>query len=284
MESKNENTKLLLVDDEEDFLASAASALKRRKFDVHTACSGEEAIIMLRKDRFDAAVIDVKMPGMDGVELFGIIKKEFPEIPVIILTGHGSITQAFATSKEGVYDYLNKPCSMDDLAEKINKAVLTGAGAARHDKIRENDIIHVLLVDDEADLLVSLERVLKRRKFSTYTAASGDEALSIVKDTEIDVVILDIKMPGMDGLEVLEIMKRDYPLIEVILLTGHPDVDNAFRGVKMGAREYFVKPANIEELAEAVRAAFIEMQVKKNKMLDKQRERMINNIIGRCPG
>jgi DNA-binding NtrC family response regulator len=115
----------------------------------------------------------------------------------------------------------------------------------------------VLVVDDEKDLLETLVNRLNRRNISTDGVTSGEEALKIIKEKLIDVVILDIKMPGgMDGIETLREIKKINPLCEVILLTGHGAVETGIEGMSLGAFDYILKPVRLEELlpkiAEAV--------------------------------
>ena len=283
MNNLSEKISLLLVDDEEDFLLATSRALERRGIEVSTASGGEEALRMIRQHCFDVAVLDVKMPGMDGLELFRQLRKERPSMPVLILTGHGSVPQAFETSREGLYEYLAKPCDIDALVDKIREAAkIRASELAVKDSGKEIDSgveIRVLLVDDEVEFLESFSGVLRRRKMKVFTAQSGEEAFNILKDNIIDVAILDVKMPGMDGIEVLQHIKRNYPGLEVILLTGHPNVGNALEGVKLGAFEYLVKPPDINDLTESIHKAFRHRQ----ERLDRQRQDTIDNILKRYP-
>lgn len=115
----------------------------------------------------------------------------------------------------------------------------------------------ILLVDDEEAFVTAMARRLARRHVSATNAYSGDEALKkLEEDPEIDVVVLDVKMPGMDGIETLREIKRLFPTVEVILLTGHATFDSAMEGMKLGAFDYLMKPCDIEEvLAKANEAA-----------------------------
>lgn len=282
MDEPSGKIKVLLVDDEEDFLSSAARALEKRGLEVQTAQDGAEAFERIERHPVDVVVLDVKMPGLDGVEVFRRLKKEGQRLPVIILTGHGSIPQAFEVSREGVYNYLAKPCDMDDLAGMIKEAAQAHAAVAKEKKLEEDmsaAIVSVLIVDDEVELLASLKPVLERRKMTILTAQSGEEALSKLQKGTVDVVVLDIKMPGMDGLEVLQRIKRDFPAVEVLLLTGHPHVDSAMRGVKLGAREYLVKPPDVDELTRLIRKAF-QNQLKER---EKKQQQSVQDILKKYP-
>ncbi len=121
--------------------------------------------------------------------------------------------------------------------------------------------INILLADDEPDFVEILSMRLTDSGHRVVTAHSGQEALKILSQDdpealpEIDVVILDIKMPGMDGIETLKQIKSKYPIIEIILLTGHGAVETAVDGLKAGAFDYLLKPADYEELLEKLEAA-----------------------------
>lgn len=114
--------KLLIVDDEVKFLESIAKRLELRDFDVTKATNGQEAIEATNKDKFDLALLDLKMPGMDGKEVLKIIKAEHKYLEVIILTGHGSMDSAVECTKLGAFSYLPKPYELDNLIEILQQA------------------------------------------------------------------------------------------------------------------------------------------------------------------
>ena len=114
--------KLLLVDDESGYISVLAKRMAKRNIDTITATNGNEAIQTLRSHRFDCAVLDLKMEDMDGIEVLKIFKKMDPDMPVIMLTGHGSETAAREGVRFGAFDYLTKPCDLDELIDIICKA------------------------------------------------------------------------------------------------------------------------------------------------------------------
>ena len=116
--------KLLLVDDEEGFGTVLAKRLGKRQIEVTVALSGTESIRILRKHDFDAAVLDLKMEDMDGIEVLKIFKKMCPQMAVIMLTGHGSEQAAKDGMQYGAFDYLTKPCELEELVGIIVAAVL----------------------------------------------------------------------------------------------------------------------------------------------------------------
>lgn len=127
------NISLLLVDDEDDFRTTLASRLKRRNIDVIDASSGEEAVEIASKNFFDVAIVDIKMPGIDGIETLKRIKKIDPHMEVILLTGHASIEAGIEGIKSGAYDYVIKPCTVNDLMVKVEDAFRRGMIEKGHD-------------------------------------------------------------------------------------------------------------------------------------------------------
>jgi DNA-binding NtrC family response regulator len=127
----------------------------------------------------------------------------------------------------------------------------------------------VLLVDDEVPFVEAMERRLEKRGLDVKTAFSGEEALQRLKQlTHIDVVILDVKMPGMDGLETLKQIKKAYPLVEVIMLTAHATVETAITGMKLGAYDYLMKPSEMDVLMEKLNGAKTKKSLHEQKIIE----------------
>ena len=118
-----EAIRVLLVDDEVGFTDVMTKRLTKRGLAVTSASSGTEGIQVLRSSDFDVAILDLKLEDMDGIEVLHIFKKMVPDMPVIMLTGHGSEQAARDGMAQGAFDYLLKPCELDDLLEKVKQAV-----------------------------------------------------------------------------------------------------------------------------------------------------------------
>jgi len=108
--------------------------------------------------------------------------------------------------------------------------------------------IRMLLVDDEDDFRITLTKRLKLRKVNITDVASGNEAIEMVKQNSFDVAVIDVKMPGMDGIETLKQIKQIEPLIEIVMLTGHASIESGMEAMKLGAYDYVMKPCDIDEL------------------------------------
>jgi DNA-binding NtrC family response regulator len=118
-----------------------------------------------------------------------------------------------------------------------------------------SDSINVLLVDDEEDFVEMLSLRLEAVGEQVLPAYSGKDCLEVLETKDVDVVILDVKMPGMDGIETLKEIKKRFPLVQVILMTGHGTVETASEGKQLGAFDYLLKPADFDELLEKLRVA-----------------------------
>ncbi len=130
-------------------------------------------------------------------------------------------------------------------------------------------IANVLLVDDEAPFVETMTKRLTKRKLEVTTALNGQDALeALARDPKLEVVILDVKMPGMDGVETLKEIKKRHPLVEVIMLTGHATVETAIDGMKLGALDYLMKPCEMDVLMAKVEEAAARKRSHETKIVD----------------
>jgi DNA-binding NtrC family response regulator len=130
--------------------------------------------------------------------------------------------------------------------------------------------MQLLLVDDEDRFLSTTSKLLTQKGLKVFTANSGEDALEVLKRENIHVVILDVKMPGMDGMTTLKEIKRRFPLIEVIMLTGHGTIESAVEGLKSGATDYLTKPVDMDVLIVKAKEAFEKKRQLEEKILTVQ--------------
>jgi DNA-binding NtrC family response regulator len=129
-------------------------------------------------------------------------------------------------------------------------------------------LANILLVDDEVPFVETMTKRLNKRGFDILSAYTGLEALDMLsKHREIDVVILDVKMSGMDGIQTLEEIKHKFPITEVIMLTGHATVESAIEGMKLGAFDYLMKPCDMEQLISKVESAVRRRRTHEDKII-----------------
>ncbi len=137
----------------------------------------------------------------------------------------------------------------------------------------------VLLIDDEEDFLETLAERMRNRGMEVSTCTSAMDALARVEEGSFDAIVLDLMMPGIDGLEALRIMKEKKPELQVILLTGHATVQKGVEAIKLGASEFLEKPTDVDVLAEKIKKA----QARKMILVEKQAEEKIKRIMADKP-
>ncbi|HKJ93535.1 MAG TPA: response regulator [Longimicrobiales bacterium] len=275
--------KLLLVDDEEGYVRTMAERLAMRDVASQVALSGEEALRAVAEDVPDVMVLDLRMPGIDGMEVLERVRREHPHVQVIVLTGRGSKQDEEEARRLGAFEYLEKPADTRELVKTIGSAWKKALkllkegqeGFSRHmeaaamaeggapdlalerlgERASSPGGLRVLFVDDEEDFVRTMAERMQMRDVGGDVALSGAEALAMVEEERPDVMVLDLRMPGMDGMEVLRRVKREHPAVEVIVLTGHGSAQDEAEARRLGAFDYLQKPVDMAVLLETVRKA-----------------------------
>ncbi len=136
-------------------------------------------------------------------------------------------------------------------------------------------MIRILIVDDEEQLVEAFKKKLSREGFSVSVASTARDALALMKKQTFDVCVLDIRLPDMDGVELLESVKKNEPNLEIIMLTGHASVDTAIQSMKLGAYDYLSKPCKLTELSNVIQKAYEKKALReRNIVLQEQLQRV----------
>lgn len=229
--------KILVIEDDRATLKSIVSILDRHDFKSLTALNVDQAIKHLNSDsQIGLIITDLSMPGKDGFYLIDYVKSNyrFHHIPVVVCSHLGERDAVLKALRLGATDYLVKPVHPEKILQTINNVIKRGRG-------------RILVVDDEQIIRELLERLLQRENFTTFIAKSGEEAIEILKETMVDLVITDIAMPGMNGLELMVHVKDIYPFVPVLVITGFSGKYNSESVIAEGADGYIAKPfKNIE--------------------------------------
>ncbi len=235
----NREPTILIVDDNEDLLDTFAMILKRRGFSVETASNGLSAVDKFKEHDFDVTLMDIVMPEMNGVEASRKIKESQPEASIILMTAYSDEDLIQIAKKEGVRKIIQKPIRIDKLIELINEA----AGNQP-----------ILIIDDDADICDTLTRVLKQQGHEVITAGSGEEAVTIAQDKDLQMAFIDVKLPNIDGLETLLRLKEINPDILTVMMTGfRNEVKDALdKAQEASAITCLYKPFNPAEAADIV--------------------------------
>ncbi len=231
--------KILVVDDDQDFAEGIAETLEMEGHDVQLAFSGEEAISKFKEEDYDIAFMDVKMPGKNGVESFLEIRKIKPDAKIVMMTAftvHQLLEQAMENGAIGV---LNKPFEMENVIEMINKIKPKG----------------ILLADDDKDFADNIKETLEENGYNVYLAHDGKEAIKRVQSNGIDVIILDVRMPFLNGLEVCLELKKSGHSIPIIIVTAYAneDVQTVDKLKTLSITGILTKPFDPNDLLQALK-------------------------------
>lgn len=204
-----EKPSILVVDDNRDLCANLSDILTESDFEVETAASGEEAIEKVRLKKPDFVLMDIKMSVMSGVEAFRKIKTISSSTVVIMMTAFTRDELVRDALREGAYAVLYKPLNVEELLGSLHRSRESGA--------------LVMVVDDDLDLSGDLSDILEENGFRVFLASSGAQALERARENDVDVYLIDMKMPFMNGLETYLAIKDIRPRARALLITGYRD-------------------------------------------------------------
>jgi two-component system, NtrC family, response regulator HydG len=243
--------RVFIIDDDRDHAESIADVLTMRGYEAELAFSGEAGLARFREADFDIVFLDVKLPGMNGVETFFEFRKLRPDVKVMLMTGY-SLEQLIAQAVErGALGVLRKPFEIKDLLEVLEQVKPRGM---------------VLVADDDPEFAASLVPILTEHGYSVEVATSGEEALAKVAAHGINCLILDLKMPVLSGIEVYMKLKELGRLVPTIFVTGFPGEKNlaAVRLQQPLVQDILMKPFDPAALLGAIEAVTSTSNVRRN--------------------
>lgn len=250
---------VLLIEDENIARKQLARAIKKEGFKVTEAENGRIGLEIFRKETPDIIITDIKMPEMDGLEVMHTARSLSRNVQIIMISGHGEFDAALAALREGALDYLKKPLDLDQLSLALGRA---------REKIKEYHTIQpfpmLLLADDDVATRKRLARVLEDEGWPVYQADNGEEAIAIFAKYKIDIALLDINMPKMDGLQTLHSMRTSSDDFEAIILTGFGDEANATQALRDGAINFLKKPIDLDQLTVSVEKAIEKLETERS--------------------
>ncbi len=235
------SARVLVIDDDRDHAESIVDILAMRGHVVQAAFSGEDGVKIFRDEDFDIVFMDVKLPGMNGVETFFEFKKIRPDAKVMMMTGY-SVEQLISQAIEnGALGVLRKPFAIADLLQVL-------------DEIKPRGI--VLVADDDPDFADSLKPILSRHGYRVEIASTGKEALEMASHDDVNCLVLDLAMPFLTGVEVYLKLKESGKSIPTIFVTGSQgEKSAALAGLRQVDNGILLKPFDPRELIAAIAAA-----------------------------
>ena len=260
---------ILVVDDERLICDLLRAVLSRHGHEVLTALNGREGIVLFKKNRPRFTLLDLRMPEMNGIEVLKQIRAIDPQAAVLILTAWGSDALEQQARQLGVVDFLSKGLSLDVLVEAMERTLQQPAQEASPAQspapvrapqaapaaVGEGGFI--LVVDDEPQIRDLLKRFLTLRGYKVRVASDGQQVLTMVEQDVPQLIVLDVYMPGVNGVEVLRQLRGRKFAGGVILLTASQDDKLLQEALDLGSVDVMGKPVDLERLALAIQIGCI---------------------------
>lgn len=255
--------KILIVDDDQMNCDLLQNIFTRHGYQVISTTSGREGLSLFRKHTPRVTLLDLRMPEMDGLTVLKEIRAMDPHAPVIILGGGATEVQENQARALRVTDFIRKGLSLDILVEAVNRVSQlpahpnnTPIPATNGHAIQQLDE-SVLVVDDDPLVRDLLVQFLSLRGYRALGVKDGYDALRMVEDTPPDLILLDMIMPGMAGIEVLQALReKEYPG-GIIIMTGSHNEELLEDAWAMGPQEVLVKPIDLERLLTAIQLVLV---------------------------
>lgn len=243
----SEKLRILVVDDNKEFCQNVADILELKGYEVVSAHDGFKGLKLVKRNGFDLVLMDVKMPVMDGVETFRKVKKVAPDTPVIMVTAFAVEDLMTEALREGAYGSLKKPLDFDQLLAII--AYATGEGAL------------ILVADDDENLCDNVKDVLSDKGYRVTAAYDGNMAVEKARRNNFDIMLVDMKMPALNGLETYLAIRDFRPNVVAVIITGYRQEMNELVEQTLQESAYAIleKPINMDELVSLLE------QIKKRK-------------------
>ncbi|MEK6549044.1 MAG: response regulator [Nitrospirota bacterium] len=271
---KENQPTVLIVDDEQLYCDLLKAILTRSGYAVVTALTGLEGIKLFKQRRPRFTLLDLRLPDIHGIEVLKEIRKIDREAAVMVLTNWGTDYMEQQARQLGVRDFFSKKITLDTIMASLADAPMVevpvaaggaagspgaGEGGASQPPEKEKSE-QILVVDDEPEILDVLSQFLTQRGYGVRVASGGAEALSLMERESPSLLILDIYMPGINGIGVLRELFERKSAVPVILLTGSQDEKLLAESLDLGVVEIIGKPVDLEQLALAVHLG---LQIKK---------------------
>ena len=227
--------KILVVDDDRRMVRTICDILRVKGYDPHPAYGGEEAVALVGGERFDCVMMDIKMPGINGVEALKMIKGAAPDLPVVLMSAYASEKQVEEAGRYGVFALLTKPINV--------QMVLSFLAALRKEK-------SILIVDDDPTFCRTLKEILQARGYQVDTESDPDLTIGHLEEKYQLLVVLDVELARPDGADVFGEIRGKYPTKPVVLVAGcqGETLADLEKGMRIGAYTCLCKPLEIEKL------------------------------------
>lgn len=238
--------KILIVDDEVRIRELLRKALSREGLEVASVPSAAQAMEIIFKEPFDLLLLDVRLAGESGLSVLKKAREYRQDVPIIIYSGALTSELEQEARVAGANEVLSKDMDISQLVARIKAMVKT------KERILQVPVEPgkkaLLIIDDEEEIRRVLSEYFKRKGFNVFEAESGEQALQLIRSEKVSIVLLDMRMPGLDGLETLEKILEINPKLGVVMATAEQDDQKIKRALELGAYSYVLKPFDFSYL------------------------------------
>lgn len=251
--------RVLIVDDDAVFRRQLGLSIQREFLQPLEASDSASALAALAAEPVAVAFVDLRLGQESGIDLVASIRRFSTGTEVVAVTGFGSLDTAIRSLRAGAIDFIEKPIEKQALDTALGRAL---ERHANNQQIAFSPT--VLLVDDEKEILCLMKTALARANVKVLTAESAAEGMVHLAGGKVDVVVADVRLPDLDGIELLKRARALYEDIEAIVITGYQDNASVVQALRAGALDYLIKPIDLEILAHAVSRAIERVMLTRN--------------------
>lgn len=270
------DVKILLIEDDSVTRHSLQRVMHKEGYEVLAAEDGYEGLNLFRTEKPDVVVTDLKMPRVDGMEIMYTVKHLAPETDVILITAHGDYNTAITALRQGALDYLKKPVDLEQLIVTLGHARQRVAERRRL-AIKTS----IMILEDDDRSRENLKRVFEKEGYETFVGADGEEGLHLFSEHKIDILLVDIEMPKVGGMEVLHQVRSLSDDCEIIVITGYGDESTAVQALHDGAINYIRKPIDVDQVLLSVEKATEKLKLRRALLYKARELELAHEIIAK---
>ncbi|MBF0252957.1 MAG: response regulator [Candidatus Omnitrophica bacterium] len=250
--------KVLIIEDEDITRKMLSKSIRKEGFEVFEAENGRKGLEMFKEKNPEIIITDIKMPEMSGIEVMETVKKISPEAQVILVTAFGKAETAIRALHAGAIDYIKKPIDLDQLSVALGRAK---EKIMKLEQIKFQPVI--LLVDDDKDIMINMVKILEKEQLTVRQAEGPEQAIDTFNREKIDIMITDLKMSKMNGIELIRELRNISDDFKSIIVTGYGDENEVIEAIREETVSFIKKPINCDQLLDIIGKAVDLLQIER---------------------
>jgi CheY-like chemotaxis protein len=250
--------KILVVEDDADVRSLIVSVLDGGGLAADSACDGLDALAKLQAGAYRLLISDIVMPGMNGIELFRKIQDDFPRLEAVFTSANATGATKGKLDRLGVFGFLEKPFSNEKLLDMARKALKSDRSLRVGYLSNASAVVlnkgNILVADDNADILNMMTGFLGVRGYHVTAVSNGSDAYEQILVNDYDLIIMDINMPKMNGIEAVKAIREHDPYTYIILISGEAESQEIRQALQYGANKFIPKPFKMDDFLAQIKA------------------------------